>query len=41
VAGSLVSGRLGFVPGLRLALVVCGGAFVLGAIVTRAALGRD
>jgi DHA2 family methylenomycin A resistance protein-like MFS transporter len=41
VAGSLVSGRLGFVPGLRLALMVCGGAFVLGAIVTRAALGRD
>ena len=36
VAGSLVSGRLGFVPGLRLALLVCGGAFVLGAVVTRA-----
>jgi DHA2 family methylenomycin A resistance protein-like MFS transporter len=41
VAGSLVSGRLGFVPGLRLALVVCGGAFVLGAVITWATVGRD
>jgi DHA2 family methylenomycin A resistance protein-like MFS transporter len=41
VAGSLVSGRLGFVPGLRLALAVCGMAFVLGAVITWAVMGRD
>jgi hypothetical protein len=40
VAGSLVSGGLGFVPGLRVALAVCGGAFLLGAVVTAAAVGR-
>ncbi len=40
VGGSLVSGRLGFVPGLRLALAGCGGAFLLGGIVTLAAMGR-
>ena len=39
VAGSLVSGRLGFVPGLHVALAVCGGAFVLGAVVTCASPG--
>jgi len=33
-------GRLEFVPGLRLALAGCGGAFLLGAIITLAAMGR-
>jgi hypothetical protein len=41
VAGSLVSGAMGFVPGLRVALAVCGGAFLLGAMVTAATVGRD
>ena len=40
VGGSLISGRLGFVPGLRLALAGCGGAFLLGGIITLAAIGR-
>jgi hypothetical protein len=31
VAGSLVSGAMGFMPGLHVALAVCGGAFMLGA----------
>ncbi len=34
VAGALVSGAMGFVPGLHVALAVCGGAFLLGAVVT-------
>ena len=37
---SLVSGQVGFVPRLRLALAGCGGAFLLGGIVTLAAMGR-
>jgi hypothetical protein len=37
VAGSLVSG----VMGLRVALAECGGAFLLGAMVTAATVGRD
>jgi hypothetical protein len=41
VAGSLVSGAMGFVPGLHVALAVCGGAFLLGAVVTAATVGRD
>jgi DHA2 family methylenomycin A resistance protein-like MFS transporter len=41
VAGSLVSGAMRFVPGLRVALAVCGGAFLLGAMVTAATVGRD
>jgi MFS transporter, DHA2 family, methylenomycin A resistance protein len=41
VAGSLVSGAVGFVPGLHVALAVCGGAFLLGAVVTAATVGRD
>jgi len=41
VAGSLVSGAMGFVPGLRVALAVCGGAFLLGAMVTAATVGRN
>jgi len=40
VAGSLVSGAVGFVPGLHVALAVCGGAFLLGAVVTAATVGR-
>ena len=40
VGGSLVSGRPGFVPGLRLALARCGGAFLLGGTITRAASHR-
>jgi len=35
IAGALVGGGVaGFVPGLHLALVICGGAFLLGAAVT-------
>jgi MFS transporter, DHA2 family, methylenomycin A resistance protein len=41
VAGSLVSGAVGFVPGLHVALAVCGGAFLLGAVITAATVGRD
>ncbi len=41
VAGSLVSGAVGFVSGLHLTLAVCGGAFLLGAVVTAATVGRD
>jgi DHA2 family methylenomycin A resistance protein-like MFS transporter len=41
VAGSLVSGAIGFVPGLHVALAVCGGAFLLGAVVTAATVGRN
>ena len=41
VAGSLVSGAVGFVPGLHVALAVCGGAFLLGAVITSATVGRD
>ena len=41
VAGSLVSGAVGFVPGLHVALAVCGGAFLLGAVVPAATVGRD
>jgi DHA2 family methylenomycin A resistance protein-like MFS transporter len=40
VAGSLVSGRMGFVPGLHVALGVCGGAFLLGAVVTGITVDR-
>jgi hypothetical protein len=40
VAGSLVSGAMGFVPGLHVALAVCGGAFLLGAVVTAATVDR-
>jgi MFS family permease len=40
LAGSLVGERIGFVPGLHLALAVCGGAFLLGAVVTVAAVDR-
>jgi hypothetical protein len=29
------------VPGLHVALAVCGGAFLLGAVVTAATVGRD
>ena len=36
MAGALVSGAMGFVPGLHVALAVCGGAFLLGAAVTAA-----
>ena len=39
VAGALVSGAMGFVPGLHVALAVCGGAFLLGAVVTAATVG--
>jgi DHA2 family methylenomycin A resistance protein-like MFS transporter len=39
LAGSLVSGQLGFVPGLRLALASCAAAFGLGLVVTLAAIG--
>jgi DHA2 family methylenomycin A resistance protein-like MFS transporter len=41
VAGSLVSGAVGFVPGLHVALAVCGGAFLLGAVITAATVDRD
>ena len=41
VAGSLVSGAMGFVPGLHVTLAVCGGAFLLGAVVTAATVGRN
>jgi len=34
IAGALVGGAAGFVPGLHLALVICGGAFLLGVLVT-------
>ncbi len=40
VAGSLVSGAMGFVPELHVALAVCGGAFLLGAVVAAATVGR-
>jgi DHA2 family methylenomycin A resistance protein-like MFS transporter len=40
VAGALVSSARGFVPGLHMALAVCGGAFLLGAVVTAATVGR-
>jgi MFS transporter, DHA2 family, methylenomycin A resistance protein len=40
VAGSLVSGAMGFVPGLHVALAVYGGAFLLGAVVTAATVDR-
>jgi DHA2 family methylenomycin A resistance protein-like MFS transporter len=40
VAGSLVSGAMGFVPGLHVALAVCGGAFLLGAMITAVTVGR-
>ena len=40
VAGALVSGTMGFVPGLHVTLAVCGGAFLLGAAVTAATVGR-
>ena len=41
VAGALVSGAMGFVPGLHVALAVCGGAFLLGAAVVRGAAARQ
>ncbi len=40
VAGALVSGAMGFVPGLHVALAVCGGAFLLGAVITAATVDR-
>ena len=40
MAGALVSGAMGFVPGLHVALAVCGGAFLLGAVVTTATVGQ-
>jgi len=40
VAGALVSGAMGFVPGLHVALAVCSGAFLLGGVVTAATVGR-
>ncbi len=40
VAGALVSGAMGFVPGLHVVLAVCGGAFLLGAVVTAATVGQ-
>jgi MFS transporter, DHA2 family, methylenomycin A resistance protein len=40
IAGALVGGTAGFVPGLHLALAICGGAFLLGAAVTVARVSR-
>ena len=34
IAGALAGGATGFVPGLHLALAICGGAFLLGVLVT-------
>jgi hypothetical protein len=40
IAGALVGGAAGFVPGLHLALAICGGAFLLGVLVTVAWVSR-
>jgi MFS transporter, DHA2 family, methylenomycin A resistance protein len=40
IAGALVGGTAGFVPGLHLALAICGGAFLLGVAVTVARVSR-
>jgi MFS family permease len=40
VAGSLLAGRAGFLPGLHLALAVSGAAFLAGAVTTLAAVDR-
>jgi MFS transporter, DHA2 family, methylenomycin A resistance protein len=40
IAGALVGGAAGFAPGLHLALAICGGAFLLGVLVTVAWVSR-
>jgi DHA2 family methylenomycin A resistance protein-like MFS transporter len=40
IAGALVGGAAGFVPGLHLALAICGSAFLLGVVVTVARVSR-